>query len=58
MSGGVLQAPRKLARDDGRSASSSGASELDDRFRRSVWENNHAGLRPSDQARRVSRESP
>jgi len=43
MSGGVLQAPRKLARDDDRSTFSSGAPELDDWFRRFAWENQRAG---------------
>lgn len=43
MSNGILQPPRKLARDDDRGTFSSGAPELDDWFRRFAWENQRAG---------------
>jgi GNAT superfamily N-acetyltransferase len=43
MSDGILQSPRKLAREDDRSTFCSGAPELDDWFRRFAWENQQAG---------------
>lgn len=43
MSDGILQSPRRLARQDDRSTFASGAPELDDWFRRFAWDNQRAG---------------
>ena len=42
MTDGILQPPRRLTRDDDRSAFDSGAAELDDWFRRFAFENQQA----------------
>lgn len=42
MPSGILQAPRKLEKNDDRSAFFSGATELDDWFARFAWENQAA----------------
>ena len=42
MAGGILEPPRRLTRDDDRASFDSGASELDDWFRRFAFENQQA----------------